>query len=718
LELLAASLALVLCALVLSWRAGWRMQLAWLAGALLLTWPLSERWSSLQASDDARVTLASHQPRNTSGAPGSPYAGSGACQSCHPGAYQSWFKSYHRRMTQRASDEAIIAEWDDVLLTHQGRRYRLFRKGDVHYVDMPRYGTNGEMPNERMVRPVVMTTGSHTQQLYWMPLPWLDEAPDPNGGTAFETFCADCHGPGGTGGKASSLHGGELTLPEINQVIDSPAHQKVMIREMKTTEREALLDFMERLQLPDRLMQFPFSYLIRDRRFVHEDDTFVQPPQAAYNVEPLDEGWSNSCDQCHSLNPSFALRVVDEPGSAQVAELGITCEACHGPAAEHVAYHRNPLTRYSAHLSGTPPSDVVLPTRLDKKRAAAVCGKCHAETNDLEDGDLMGRFRPGDTIEQHANVIQLHDKPYPKWLKAAVSYEEDLLSSGFWNDGTIRIAGRDYNGLVKSECHIKGELTCVSCHQMHGDDPNDQLYDKARTNAVCADCHQSIATDVSAHSHHPADSSGSLCYNCHMPHTTLGIMSVIRAHRIDVPNIRRSEQTGRPNACNLCHLDRSTNDMANAMNRWYGHDKIEVTRGADGKKAPPLSAAVDWLLTGDGTQRTVAAWHFGWKDARDASGSWWMAPLLAELLDDPYSSVRYQAGRSLMHLPGFEDYAYDFVADGKALISFSKGAREHWSGGKRGEDLPAVLMMNGVPDDARRAQLLQLRDDAPVSINE
>ena len=47
---------------------------------------------------------------------------------------------------------AIIPDWDDVLLTHQGRRYRLFRKDDVHYVDMPRYGTNGEMPKDDLLR--------------------------------------------------------------------------------------------------------------------------------------------------------------------------------------------------------------------------------------------------------------------------------------------------------------------------------------------------------------------------------------------------------------------------------------------------------------------------------------------------------------------------------------------------------------------------------------
>ena len=45
----------------------------------------------------------------------------------------------------------------------------------------------------------------------------------------------------------------------------------------------------------------------------------------------------------------------------------------------------------------------------------------------------------------------------------------------FWDDGTVRTVGREYNGLAVSPCASKGKLQCTSCHEMHGSDPENQL---------------------------------------------------------------------------------------------------------------------------------------------------------------------------------------------------------------------------------------------------
>ena len=52
----------------------------------------------------------------------------------------------------------------------------------------------------------------------------------------------------------------------------------------------------------------------------------------------------------------------------------------------------------------------------------------------------------------------------------------------------------------------------------------------------------------------------------------------------------------------------------------------------------------------------------GWKPAQQASGTDWMLPHLAQLLDDPYDAVRFIAGRSLHTLPEFGSFEYDFAA--------------------------------------------------------
>jgi hypothetical protein len=141
-----------------------------------------------------------------------------------------------------------------------------------------------------------------------------------------------------------------------------------------------------------------------------------------------------------------------------------------------------------------------------------------------------------------------------------------------------------------------------------------------------------------------------------MPHTTYGLFTAIRSHRIDLPSAARSLLSGRPNACNLCHLDRSQAWTADHLSRWYGAPPVAV-EGDD----RTVAASLVWLLRGDAAQRAVAAWHMGWEPARRASGDAWIAPFLAQLLDDPYSAVRFVAYRALRALPGFGDLQYDFV---------------------------------------------------------
>ena len=55
-----------------------------------------------------------------------------------------------------------------------------------------------------------------------------------------------------------------------------------------------------------------------------------------------------------------------------------------------------------------------------------------------------------------------------------------------------------------------------------------------------------------------------------------------------------------------------------------------------------------------------------------------MPPYLAEVLDDPYSGVRFIAGRSLRRIPGFEDFDYDYVAPVRALADARAKVQARW----------------------------------------
>ena len=134
-----------------------------------------------------------------------------------------------------------------------------------------------------------------------------------------------------------------------------------------------------------------------------------------------------------------------------------------------------------------------------------------------------------------------------------------------------------------------------------------------------------------------------------MPHTTYGLLKAIRSHTIDVPDVGTSIATGRPNACNLCHLDQPYGWTGQKLEEWYGRSAPRL---------PPehreVAASVVGILRGDAGARALWAWSLGWSPAQEASGSTdWMLLYLGELLTDPYDAVRYIAHRSLRSLPGY-----------------------------------------------------------------
>jgi hypothetical protein len=87
-----------------------------------------------------------------------------------------------------------------------------------------------------------------------------------------------------------------------------------------------------------------------------------------------------------------------------------------------------------------------------------------------------------------------------------------------------------------------------------------------------------------------------------MPHTVYGLLKTIRSHRISSPSARTTIQTGRPNACNLCHLDKTLQWAGDHLAQWYGQEKPKFT-----KDEKEMSAAVLHLVKGDAAQRAIQA---------------------------------------------------------------------------------------------------------------
>jgi predicted CXXCH cytochrome family protein len=269
----------------------------------------------------------------------------------------------------------------------------------------------------------------------------------------------------------------------------------------------------------------------------------------------------------------------------------------------------------------------------------------------------------------------------------------------------IRVSGREYNGLIESPCFQRGKLSCLSCHSLHDSDPVYQLAKGMNSNRACLQCHTSMENKIQEHTHHLPNSPGGECFNCHMPNTTYGLLTAMRSHEISNPNVAESVKFGRPNACNLCHLDKSLGWTANSLKAWYGKNSIALS---DEQEMMP--AGIVWALKGDAGQRALVAWHFGWKPAQEASGSKWMAPFLAPLLNDSYAAVRYITGKSMKTLPGFADFTFDFVADASERERSAAGVAEFWRSKNAGVTTPVELKAVG--------ELLKQQDQRPIHLRE
>ena len=463
-------------------------------------------------------------------------------------------------------------------------------------------------------------------------------------------------------------------------------------------------------------MALPYAFLLDDQRWVPNTAIFLRDP----GLPPMEPVWNHMCIECHATGGQPRPVGNDESFATRVGELGIACEACHGSAVEHVRANQNPARRYALHLGGKPDPTIVNPAHLNSKASSQVCGQCHGIKwiPNSRDWKANGfRYRPGDDLDQTTPVIRAANPAAQPFIKDLLAQDPNYIHDRYWSDGMVRVSGREFNGMMESPCYKHGDLGCLSCHSQHQSEPAGQMAAARNGNEACLQCHAPLRANLAAHTHHAANSSGSECYNCHMPHTTYGLLKGIRSHQIDSPGVRKTQETGRPNACNLCHLDRSLGWTAAKLTEWYRQPAPVLT-----EEERTQSAAATMLLRGDAGQRALYAWSLGWAPARQASGEDWLAPYLGELLEDPYPAVRYIAARSLRRLNGFKDLDYDFMGTPGQFAATHQTVLARWRPAAPAKGTadrsPILLRPDGALDQAAFAQLLRRRDNHPMDLHE
>ena len=259
---------------------------------------------------------------------------------------------------------------------------------------------------------------------------------------------------------------------------------------------------------------------------------------------------SNTCDGCHFTGfMSTGKRIAPAIG----------CESCHGPGSAHVEDPKSPLFKASS----------VDPIRTDE-----VCLQCHMRNRDK-------RLQKGVSMKE----LWMKAKDYPDGYepgkplidyKMAAPFIEGVETKEFWANGAAKKNRTQGNEYIKDAMYRHG-ITCINCHDPHRLTNTAQ---KSEGNQACMKCHAfgSVIgphqSDLQAHTHHKADSGGSLCIECHMPktgrHTGKSPLTV-RSHLFRFTSPLETKLFRMPpetNACYACHKDKTLDALQKDLKEW------------------------------------------------------------------------------------------------------------------------------------------------------
>ncbi len=283
----------------------------------------------------------------------------------------------------------------------------------------------------------------------------------------------------------------------------------------------------------------------------------------------------SNCQNCHGSQVSLRYDVPNRRYETRYHSLTINCESCHGPGKRHIEIVSRPG------YEKLPDIGMIPLATLSKDASLKVCFQCHAKKDAIREEDYL----PGADLEDYFS------------LKLAL-----LGNSPFLVDGRVR--SFDYQGNhLYSDCYLSGSMSCVDCHEPHGQGYRDVFSRKLIgrfDNGQCTACHASKAIAPERHSHHARDSAGSQCVSCHMPylqHLGVGTNLVYSRsdHSIPIPRPAFDQQLGIENACQKCHHDKDLAWQSAKVKEWYGETKPHAPAIASLIKArdetDPLSAA-------------------------------------------------------------------------------------------------------------------------------
>ncbi|MBI4471153.1 MAG: HEAT repeat domain-containing protein [Acidobacteria bacterium] len=293
---------------------------------------------------------------------------------------------------------------------------------------------------------------------------------------------------------------------------------------------------------PDGRIRVVFpTWDVRKQKWFHSAEIIPTGHHAEVSIQI----WNQHCYNCHVSQEKQGYDIESDTYRTTFTETGINCEMCHGPGSRHRALM----------LSGQYGDDlkIVHPGKLPPREQILICVQCHAPRIMVQNG-----FHPGKNYYDYYMPSLMH------------FYIERWFDPPMWADGRMRRFATEGTALWQSRCFLEGAATCIGCHNPHLNTINrDPRF--RDTDVLCTQCHAQFKDEnvVAGHTHHPLESSGSHCIECHMPPITNMIKDQERDHTISIPVPENTALYGIPNACGICHTDRAAQWAAERMDRWY-----------------------------------------------------------------------------------------------------------------------------------------------------
>ena len=317
--------------------------------------------------------------------------------------------------------------------------------------------------------------------------------------------------------------------------------------------------------LPNKQIHvFPIQYSSIQKRWINYWKVIDSPGTVRsnpYNWESFSiaTNYQANCAICHTSQLRNTTGGGLDADHLVFREPGIDCEECHGPSAGHIAA----IT--SGETDAMPTGPLAPPVhfnRLGNRDFVSICAQCHMQSN------IHAASPNGELNYSSTGTFFLRNPAAPF---------AEFSRKGFFKDGRFSQTTFIVEAFERSQCFRKGNASCGSCHNPHdhgGPTNNTSLKFKDDPDRMCVSCHTQFADKAATqtHTHHAVDSEASRCISCHMPRIVDALLFRARSHQIDdIPDAEMTQRFGQadsPNACLLCHADKSAVWVQASLQSW------------------------------------------------------------------------------------------------------------------------------------------------------